>query len=98
MPHRQEIEAAIAAHNAATADRELALPPAAGRLLAVMFPRGSNVCQRSLDALAAEGFDRRGVPRLVRSLIEAGFLSKERRSGRGVANIYRLHLPPLVRR
>ena len=98
MPRRTQIEAAIAAHNAAAADRELGLPPAAGRLLAVMFPHGGSVCQRSLDALAAEGFDRRGVPRLLSALVEAGFLSKERGAGQGAANIYRLHLPPLVRR
>ena len=98
MPRKREIEAAIAAHNAAAADRELELPPAAGRLLAVMFPRGGSVCQRSLDALAAEGFDRRGVPRLLRAMIEAGFLSRERGFGPGAANTYRLHLPPRVRR
>ena len=97
MPRRTQIEAAIAAHNATTADRELGLPPAAGRLLAVMFPRGGSVCQRSLDALAAEGFDRRGISRLLRALVEAGFLSKEPQLGRA-PNTYRLHLPPLVRR
>ena len=97
MPRRTQIEAAIAAHNAAAADRELGLPPAAGRLLAVMFPRGSSICQRSLDALAAEGFDRRGVPRLLRALVEAGFLSKERGHGPGAPNTYRLHLPPVRR-
>ena len=98
MPRRTQIEAAIAAHNAAAADRRLGLPPAAGRLLAVMFPRGARVCQRSLDSLAAEGFDRRGVPRLLRALVEVGFLSKERGPGQGAANVYRLHLPPQVRR
>jgi hypothetical protein len=97
LPRRTQIEAAIAAHNATTADRELGLPPAAVRLLAVMFPRGGSVCQRSLDALAAEGFDRRGIPRLLRALVEAGFLSKEPQVGQA-ANTYRLHLPPLVRR
>ena len=94
MPRKRDIEAAIAAYDAT--DREFRLPPAVGRLLAVMFPRGGSVSQRSLDALAAEGFDRRGVPRLLRALIEAGFLSKERQSGLGVANIYRMHLPPRV--
>ena len=96
MPRRTQIEAAIAAHNAT--DPEALLPPAAGRLLAVMFPRGGSVCQRSLDALAAEGFDRRGVPRLLRALIEAGFLSRELEQKGGAPSIYRLHLPPLVRR
>jgi hypothetical protein len=90
LPRRREIEAAIAAHNAA--DREPHLPPEAVHLLAVMF-RGASVCQRSHDALAAEGFDRRGVPRLLRALVEAGFLSKKQQSGRGT-NTYHLHLPP----
>ena len=94
MPRREEIEAAIAAHNAS--DREPHLPPSAGRLLAVMFRR-SAVCQRSLKDLEAEGFDRRALPRLLRALVEAGLLSKEAPSRHGhVPNTYRLHLPPLV--
>ena len=91
---REEIEAAIAAHNAT--DREPHLPPIATRLLATMFSH-SDVCQRSLDSLAREGIDRRAVSRLLRALVEAGFLSKEESLGR-VPNIYHLHLPPLVRR
>ena len=67
MPRRSAIEAAIAAHN--SADREPLLPPAAALLLAVMFRQGS-MCQRSLDDLATEGFDRRSLPRLLRGLIE----------------------------
>jgi len=88
---RDAIAAAIAAHNAT--DQEELLPPAAARLLLVMFPR-SDVCQRSLDDLARAGFDRRGVSRLLRALVEAGFLSKDRRHGRRAPNVYRLHLPP----
>ena len=91
MPSRDEIEAAIAAHN--VANLEPHLPPAAGRLLAVMF-RQSSMCQRSLDALAAEGFSRRSLPRLLRALVEAGFLSKERGHEPSAANVYHLHLPP----
>ena len=91
MSRRTAIEAAIAAHN--SSDREPLLPPAAIRLLAVMF-RQSSVCQRSFDDLAMEGFDRRSLPRLLRALIEAGFLSKnDRRSGE--PNTYILHLPPV---
>jgi hypothetical protein len=94
LPRRTQIEAAIATHNAT--DREPFLPPEAAGLLSVMFRR-SRVCQRSLDDLAAEGFVRRGVPRLLRALVEAGLLSKEPRIGRN-PDTYRLHLPPLVRR
>ena len=94
MPRKRDIEAAIAAHNS-TDDRGLQLLPSdAVRLLAVMFPR-DDVCQRRLDDLAAKGFDRRTLPHLLRTLIHAGFLSKEpNRGGRGVPAIYRLHLPP----
>ena len=91
MPRRREIEAAIAAYN--DADPETLLPPDAARLLSVMFRR-SSVCQRSLADLAAEAFSRdRLVKRLLR-LVEAGFLSKPPRSGRG-PHTYRLHLPPV---
>jgi hypothetical protein len=95
LPRKRDIEAAIAAYNAT--DPEALLPPEAARLLAVMFRR-SSMCQRGVADLAAEGFDRRILPRLLRALGEAGLLSKERRFGQGTANIYRLHLPPLVRR
>ena len=95
MPNRREIEAAIGAYNAA--DPDMLLPPDAVRLLTVMFRR-SSVCQRSQDDLAAEGFDRRAIPHLLRALVEAGFLSKERRFGKGAINVYRLHLPPRRRR
>ena len=91
MSRRTEIEAAIAAHN--RDDREkLLLPPDTARLLALMFPRGT-VCRRSVLSLAAEGFNRRTLPRLLGSLVDTGFLSKEQGSRR-VANTYRLHLPP----
>ena len=89
MPRKRDIEAAVAAYNDAA--QALLLPPSATRLLIVMFPRGA-VCQRSLDDLAAEGFDRRGLPRLLRGLVETGFLSKEPGSGR-VPTTYTLHPP-----
>ena len=95
MPSHRDIRAAIAAYNAT--DPEALLPPDAARLLAVMFRR-SGVCQRSQDDLAAEGFDRRAIPHLLRALAEAGFLSKERRFGKGAINVYHLHLPPQRRR
>ena len=92
MPRIRNIETAIAAYNATDRKTPL-LPPEAVRLLGVMFPR-DNVCQRSLASLVADGFDRRTAASLVRSLLEAGFLSKEPGQRSGVALIYRLHLPP----
>ena len=88
---RDAIAAAFAAYN--RIDRETAvLPPPALRLLTVMFPR-SDVCRRSVASLAQEGFDARILRRLLRALLEAGFLSKEESLAR-VTNTYRLHLPP----
>jgi hypothetical protein len=86
LPRKRDIEAAIAAHNATDGPKQTLLPPD------VMFPRHS-VCQRRLDDLAAEGFDRRALPRLLRALIDAGFLSKEPSQG-PIIGTYRLHLPP----
>jgi hypothetical protein len=93
LSRRRAIEAAIAAHN--SADYETVLPPSAVSLLAVMFPR-DDVCQRSVADLEAEGFDERTVHYLLRALVDAGFLFKERAGG-PVANTYRLHLPPVRR-
>jgi hypothetical protein len=93
LPRKREIEAAIAAYNAT--DPEMLLPLEAAHLLTVMFPSG-NVCQCSLDALAAERFNRRVLPRLLGALAKAGFLSKEQHLG-PFPNIYRLHLPPVRR-
>ena len=90
MPNRREIEAAIAAYNAA--DPDMLLPPDAVRLLTVMFRR-SSVCQRSVAQLTAEGFSKSILFHLLHILTETGFLSKERRIG-PVPSTYRLHLPP----
>ena len=57
------------------------LPRNAARLLAVMFP-SEDVCQRSLEAIAAEGFSRNSLPATLRRLVEAGFLSRHRGSAR----------------
>ena len=94
MPSRRDIEAAVAAYNAT--DPDMLLPPEAAQLLTIMFPRG-DVCQRSLAHLTAVSGDsmKRGT-RLLRLLVDAGFLSKEESLGR-VANVYRLHLPPVRR-
>ena len=91
--HRDDIAATVAAYD--NANPEARLRRNAVRLLTVMFPV-ENVCQRSLDELAREGFDRRAVSRLLHGLIEAGLLSKEQNAGR-VANTYRLHLPTVPR-
>jgi hypothetical protein len=94
MLRRSGIEVAIAAYN--DADPDMLLPPEAGRLLAVMFPRG-DVCQRSAAHFMEETGDRRKrVAHLLRLLVEVRFISTEHSRGR-VASIYRLHLPPVRR-
>ena len=90
MPRKREIEAAIAAYNSNDRER-LLLPPDAARLLAAMFGRRS-VWQGRLQDLVAEGFDRRTLPRLLRALVEAGFLSTT--DERSTPPAYRLRLPP----
>jgi hypothetical protein len=92
-PRREEIAAAVAAHNSAR--QRPPVPSAAARLLAAMFP-DADVCQRSLESLAQEGFDRTDVVRQLRRLQEAGFLSKQRGPGRDPTT-YCLHLPPVQR-
>jgi hypothetical protein len=91
LPRKRDIEAAIAAHNDTDGPMQTLLPPEAARLLTAMFPR-RNVCQRRLDDLAAEGFEKSAVTRLLRALIDAGFLSKDQSSGR--IPTYHLHLLP----
>ena len=84
-PRRDEIAAAVAAYD--QANPFTPLPRSAARLLAVMFPTG-DVCQRSLDAIAAQGFGRQHLPRTLYRLTTSGFVSRE-----GL-DTYRLHLPP----
>jgi hypothetical protein len=91
---RDEIVAAVAAYNVARRRGPL-VPPATTSLLTVMFA-DAEVCQRSLENLAQEGFDRTVVVRLLRRLLEAGFLSKQRGQGRDPTT-YRVHLPPVRR-
>jgi hypothetical protein len=88
---RDDIVAAVAAHN--RANPETRLPRNAARLLAAMFA-SEDVCQRSLEDIAADGFSRDKLPALLRRLVEVGLLSRERGSARG-PNTYRLHLPPV---
>jgi hypothetical protein len=86
---RDDIAAAVAAYD--RANPSAPLPRHAARLLAVMFG-SDDVCQRSQEAIAAEGFSRDRLPAMLRRLVEAGFLSRHRVAG--VPDTYRLHLPP----
>ena len=88
---RDDIVAAVAAHD--SANPSAPLPRNTARLLAAMFA-SDDVCQRSLEDIAAEGFARDRLPALLRRLVEVGLLSLERGSAR-VPNTYRLHLPPV---
>ena len=90
---RDEIAAAVAAYD--SANPKTRLPRNAVPLLAAMFPT-EDVCQRSLQDIAAEGFDRKRLAANLRRLVEAGFLSRTPGSG-VVPDTYRLHLPPVRR-
>jgi hypothetical protein len=85
---RDDIAAAGAAYD--SANPKARLPRNAARLLAVMFP-SEDVCQRSLEAIAAEGFSRNRLPTVLKRLVEAGLLSRHRVAG--FPDTYRLHLP-----
>ncbi len=89
---REIIAAAIAAYD--SANPKARLPRNAAQLLAVMFP-SEDVCHRSLQALAEEGFDRKTLPSVLRRLVEAGFPPRQPGSGT-VPDAYRLHLPTAV--
>jgi hypothetical protein len=91
--HR-EIAAAIAAYN--DTDPDMLLTPAVALLLTVMFA-DADVCQRSLVSLEREGLGMKPLLRLLQHLVEIGFVSKERHTGPGSPNVYRLHLPPVAR-
>ena len=87
---RDEIAAAVAAYDRDHPDTPL--PRNTVRLLAAMFGR-DDICQRSQEAIAAEGFSRDRLPAMLRRLVEAGFLSRHRVAR--VPDTYRLHLPPV---
>jgi hypothetical protein len=87
---RVAITAAVEAYNHARP--QAPLPRPAGRLLGVMFSH-DDVCRQSLEALAAQGFNRKTVPEVLRALVEAGLLSKQEGTSR-IPNAYRLHLSP----
>jgi hypothetical protein len=86
---RDDIVAAVAAHD--SANPSAPLPRNTARLLAAMFA-SDDVCQRSLEDIAAEGFARNRLSVLLRRLVEVGLLSRECGSAR-VPNTYRLYLP-----
>ena len=90
---RDEIAAAVAAHDAANPTARL--PRNTTRLLAVMFAT-EDVCRLSQQALVAEGFGK-SLPGVLRALVEAGFVSKAHPGERGLTTTYRLHLPPRQR-
>ena len=73
--HQEEIAAALGAYNA-TGRRQLLMADVI-HLLTVMFA-DADVCQRNLDSLAAEGFSRGTLVRLLRTLVETGLVSKIR--------------------
>jgi hypothetical protein len=91
-PRRRDgLVAAVTAHD--RANPEARLPRNTASLLAAMFA-SDDVCQRSLDDIAAEGFNRKRLPGVLRRLLEAGFLSRQPGSG-AVPDTYRLHLTPV---
>ena len=87
---QEEIAAALGAYNA-TGRRQLLMADVM-RLLTVMFA-DADVCQRNLDSLAAEGFSRGNLARLLRLLVVTGLVSKTRGVG-GAPNTYHLLLLP----
>jgi hypothetical protein len=91
-PHRRDaIAIAVAAYDRAA---DGPLPRNAARLLTVMFP-AQDGCHQSLEALAAEGFNRKTLPAMLRRLETAGFLLRQRGSA-SIPDTYRLRLPALV--
>ena len=90
LRRRKGIAAAVAAYD--SVNLVSPLPRNTARLLAAMFPPG-DMCQRSLEDIAAEGFNRKTLPAALRRLIEVGFLSRQQPST-WEPFIYRLHLPP----
>ena len=91
LRRRDDLVAAVAAYDNANPSAQL--PRNAAQLLAVVFP-SEDVCQRSQEAIAAEGFSRDRLPAMLRRLVEAGFLSRHRVAQ--VPDTYRLHLPAEV--
>jgi hypothetical protein len=91
LRRRDDLVAAVAAYDNANPSAQL--PRNAAQLLAVVFP-SEDVCQRSQEDLAAEGFSRDRLSAMLRRLVEAGFLSRHRVAQ--MPDTYRLHLPAEV--
>jgi hypothetical protein len=89
---RDDIAAAVATYDSANPLAPLPLNTA--RLLVAMFPSG-DVCHRSLEAIAAEGFSLPSLPGALLRLVKAGFLSRQH--GGSEPDTYYLHLPPVRR-
>jgi hypothetical protein len=90
LHRRHEIAIAVVADDSVNPP----LPRTAVQLLA-MFPI-EEVCRRSLDDIATEGFNRKNLTAPLRRLIAAGLLSRVSGSG-SAPDTYRLHLPPVRR-
>jgi hypothetical protein len=89
---RDAITAAVEAHNRAHPTARL--PRHAAQLLGVMFAT-EDVCCTSQEALRARGFGH-ALPRTLRALVEAGFVSREAGTSR-IPDTYRLQLRLEVR-
>ena len=85
---RDAFSIAVETHN--QAHPEARLPRPAARLLAVMFAT-EDVCCVSQQELSARGFGET-LPKVLRALVEAGFMSKQAGTSR-VPDTYRLLLP-----
>ena len=83
---RDAVFTAVEAHN--RTHPAAPLPRPAARLLAVMFAT-HDVCCLSQQALAAEGFNKKSLPKVLQTLVEAGFVSRQAGTSR-VPDTYRL--------
>jgi hypothetical protein len=87
LSRRRDIEAAVAAYD--QANPRAPLGPVAARLLRVIFPV-EDVCQRSLEDLAVDGFTRTSLPTLLQRLVFVGLLTRHRVAG--APHVCHLHL------
>jgi hypothetical protein len=85
LRRRDDIAAAVAAYD--SANPKTRLPRNAARLLTIMFS-DRDECSRSLEDLVEEGFGRNNLHRLLRSLVEAGLLAKQRGSAWACGSLF----------